>query len=112
MYLSNPVVTVDTLFGFSHRESGQYFALDARSGVTLWRGAPREATNAAVVTAGDLLFFLNDDAEFIIARRNRSAFEVIHRYTVADAATWAQPVLSGNRILIRDVSAVTMWTVN
>jgi outer membrane protein assembly factor BamB len=112
MYLSNPVVTGDTLFGFSHRQSGQYFALDARSGVTLWRGIPREANNAAVATAGDLLFFINDDAQLIVAQRSRSALDVIRRFTVADAATWAQPVLSGKRILIRDVSAVTMWSVN
>lgn len=112
MYLSNPVVSDDTLFGFSHRQSGQYFAVDARSGATLWRGTPREATNAAVAATGNLLFFLNDDAQFIVAQRSRSGFEMIRRYTVANAATWAQPVLSGNRILIRDVSAVTMWSVH
>ena len=51
-------------------------------------------------------------AQFIVAQKSRSAFDVIRRYAVADAATWAQPVLSGKRILIRDVSAVTMWSVD
>jgi glucose dehydrogenase len=56
MYLSNPVVIEDALYGLSHRASGQFFALDARTGKTLWLGQPREATNTAVVKAGTLLF--------------------------------------------------------
>jgi len=112
MYVSNPVVIGDTLFGLSHRASGQYFALDARTGTTLWLGPPRQATNTAVVKAGDLLFLLNDDAELIIARSSRTAFEPIRRYTVADSATWTQPTISGNRMFVKDVSSLTLWTPN
>lgn len=112
MYLSNPVVIGDTLFGLSHRASGQYFALDARTGTTLWRGEPRQATNTAVVKAGDLLFLLNDDGQLIVARGSRVGFEPIRRYAVAESATWAQPAISGNRIFVKDVSTLTLWTVN
>lgn len=59
---------------------------------------PGQAANTAVVKAGRLLFLLNDDAELIVARASRSAFEPITRYVVADSATWAQPAISGNRI--------------
>jgi outer membrane protein assembly factor BamB len=37
-YLSNPVVIGDTLFGFSTRNSGQFYAIDARDGKVLWLG--------------------------------------------------------------------------
>ncbi len=37
MFLSNPVVIGDTLFGLSHRNSGQFFAIDASTGQVLWR---------------------------------------------------------------------------
>jgi outer membrane protein assembly factor BamB len=110
MYLSNPVVIDNTLFGLSHRASGQYFALDARSGATLWLGEPRQATNTAIVKAGDVLFLLNDDGELIIATSNEKAFEPIRRFALADSATWAQPAISGNRVFVRDVSALTLWT--
>ena len=43
MYISNPVVIGDVLFGLSQRASGQFFALDARDGKVLWLGAPRES---------------------------------------------------------------------
>jgi outer membrane protein assembly factor BamB len=111
MYLSNPVVLGDTLFGFSKRNSGQFFAIDARDGKVLWLGPPREATNAAVVKADKLLFFLNDDGKLIIARASRDSFQAVARYTVSETATWAQPTISGKRIFIKDTSALTLWTV-
>ena len=111
MYLSTPVVIDDTLFGFSARNSGQFFALDIRTGKTLWLGPPREAANTAVAKSGRLLFFLKDDAQLIVAAGSRTGFEPAYRYTVAGAATWADPVLSGNRLFVKDVSSLTLWTV-
>ena len=109
-YISNPVIVGNTLYGFSRRASGQFFALDAATGRKLWLGPPREATNAAIVKAGEFLFFLKDDAELIVARANSLHLQVVRRYQVADAATWAQPVISGKRMLIKDVSTLSMWT--
>jgi outer membrane protein assembly factor BamB len=112
MYISNPVVIADTLFGLSHRARGQFFALDAKTGKVLWLGPPRQAENTAVVKAGDLLFLLNDDAELIVAKSSRTGFEPLQRYSVADSATWAQPAISGNRIFVKDVSSITLWTLD
>jgi outer membrane protein assembly factor BamB len=111
LYLSNAVVVGDTLFGFSHRASGQLFALDADAGRTLWLGPAREAGNSAIAAAGDLVFYLHDDGELIVAKASRAGLEPLKRYTVADSPTWAQPVLVGNRMLIKDATAVAMWAV-
>jgi len=111
-YLSNPVVVGDTIYGLSQRDRGRYFAVDAKTGTVLWLGPPRQATNTAVVKAGELLFLLNDNAELIVARANRTTFEPLKRYTVAASATWAQPTLSGKRIFVKDANSLTLWTVN
>jgi outer membrane protein assembly factor BamB len=112
MFMSNPVLVGDTLYGLSHRASGQFFALDVKSGKVLWLGEPREATNTAIVKAGNLLFLLNDDAELIVAPSNPAGLQPLRRYTVAESATWAQPAISGNRVFIKDVSHLALWTVD
>lgn len=112
LFMSNPVLVGDTLYGLSHKASGQFFALDAKTGQTRWLGEPRVATNTALVKAGDLLFLLNDDGELIVAKSNPARFEPLHRYTVADSPTWAQPTISGNRLFVKDVSSLTLWTLN
>ena len=109
MYLSNPVVIDDVLFGLSHRASGQYFAIDATTGKTHWLGPPRQAANTAVVKAGRILFLLNDTAELIVTRGSRSGLTPFKTYTVADSATWAQPAISGHRLFVKDVSSLSLW---
>ena len=111
MYLSHPVVVDETLYGFSTRQRGQLFALDMRDGHTRWLGPPRQATNVAVTKAGNLLLLLEDDGELIVAWANKNDFEPVKRYKVGESVTWAQPVVSGRRILIRDANALTMWTL-
>jgi outer membrane protein assembly factor BamB len=111
LYMSNGVLVGDALFGLSHRNSGQYFLLDTKSGKTMWTGMPRQAENAAIVRAGNVVFSLEDDAEFVVGRVTAGVFQELKRYTVANGATWAQPVISGNRLLVKDVSTLAMWTI-
>ena len=85
MFLSNPVIVRDTLFGLSERSSGQFFALNANIGKVLWLGQPRQAMNTAVVKAGSILFLLDDDGQLIIAKASQIKFEPLKRYTVADS---------------------------
>jgi len=86
-------------------------ALDAKSGRVLWLGPPREASNTAIVKAGSLLLLLNDDAQLIVARSSRTGLEPLKRYIVADSATWAQPAVSGNRLFVKDVASLSLWTL-
>jgi outer membrane protein assembly factor BamB len=109
---SNAVLVGDAVFSMSAMNSGQFFWADARTGKTLWTSSPRQAGNAAIVRAGNVLFVLKDDAELMVARASPGAFEPIKTYTVADSATWPAPALSGNRIFVKDISTVALWTVN
>ncbi|HEX6163227.1 MAG TPA: PQQ-binding-like beta-propeller repeat protein [Vicinamibacterales bacterium] len=112
MDMSTGVVIGNSLFGFSPRNSGQYFAVDANTGQTLWLSEPRQGENAAVVRAGDLWFALDTQADLKVVRGNPKQFEIVKRYDVADSATWAQPVLSGQRLFIKDLSTISLWTLN
>ena len=112
MRMTNPVLVGDTLYGMSTRNAGQYFAVDAKSGKTLWLSEGRQAGNAAIATASPLVFSLEDDGELVVLRTSQTAFDQVKRYKLADTATWTQAAYSGNRIFVKDVSNLTLWTLN
>ena len=76
-FMSTGVVIGNSLFGFSARNSGQYFALDANTGQTQWLSEARIAENAAVVRAGDLWFALTTEAQLLVARANPKQLEIL-----------------------------------
>ena len=110
--MSDALIVGDTLFGMANRNAGQYFAVDAKSGKTLWTSEGRQAGHAAIARAGDLFFSLEDDGELVVLRNSPTAFEPLHRYKVAEAATWTPAAYSGNRIFVKDVSSLSLWTTN
>jgi hypothetical protein len=112
MDMSTGVVIGNALYGFSARNAGQFFAVDASTGQTLWLSDPRQTENAAVVRAGETWFALNTEGQLIVLRANPKQMDVLKRYDVAQSATWTQPVLAGQRVLIKDVSTVSLWTLN
>lgn len=110
--MSDAVIAGDVLFGMTTRNSGQYFAVDAKTGKTLWTSEGRQGNHAAIARAGDLLLSLEDDGELVVARNSKTAFEPLHRYKLSDSATWTQASYSGNRIFVKDVSTLALWTTN
>jgi len=109
LHLSSGVALDSVLFGLSHLNRGQYFALDLDTGRILWTSAPRQAENAAIVRAGGILFSLEDDGELVVFGASRTAFGPIRRYKVAPSETWAQPTVSENRVFVKDVSTLALF---
>lgn len=110
--MSNGVIVRDMLFSLSTRNMGQYFSVDAKTGKTLWTSEGRQAGNAAIVRAGDVVFSLEDDGDLVVFRGSPTAFDVVKRYKVADGETWTQPTISGNRVFVKDLTTLALWTFN
>jgi outer membrane protein assembly factor BamB len=103
LYLSTPVLQGNTLFGFSILKKGQFFALDADTGKTIWQGPGRMGESAALLNAGGSAFLaLTNEANLIVLPVNAKEYAPTVQYTVANTPTWAHPVVIGNRILIKD----------
>ena len=108
MYMSSPVLSGDRMVGFSHRNRGQFFALDAATGKTLWTSPPRQGENAALIGSGDRLLILTDDAQLMMALASASGWATLARVEVASSSTWAHPVVLGNRILVKDEQSLAL----
>ena len=61
--------------------------------------------------AGTTIFSLEADAELVVLPSSRTGFAPVRRYEVATSATWAHPTLAGNRVFVKDVDSLTLWTI-
>ncbi len=111
MYMSSPVVVGDLLFGLSQYKSGQFFCLDPRTGNLHWVSDGRQGENAAILSAGEVLFLLTEGADLIVAKASGKGFEEIQTYSVANSPTYAHPVVLGSRMLIKDESTLALWAL-
>lgn len=109
LYLSSPVLTGGRLYGISQRKKGQFFALDARDGRTLWLSEGRQGESATVVAAGQHLLFLTTEGRLVVVRADAASFAPVVTYTVAESPTWAQPALTGRALLVKDALHLALW---
>jgi outer membrane protein assembly factor BamB len=110
VHMSDVVAVGNVLYGLSHLNRGEYFALDLDTGKVLWKSEPRQAEHAAMSRTAKAVFSLEDDGELVVLRHNPTRFDPIARYEVAQSATWSQPAISGSRVFVKDVASLTLWT--
>ncbi|MGA2064451.1 MAG: PQQ-binding-like beta-propeller repeat protein [Thermoguttaceae bacterium] len=111
LYMSSPVAVGKLLFGLAERNKGQLFCLDAASGKTLWTNEGRTGDNAALLAAGKAVLALTSQSELIVFKAQPDEFDVLAKYAVSDAPTWAHPAVAGGRILIKDRSELMCWSL-
>jgi len=109
MYMSSPVADGPFIYGFSNRRKGQIFCLDATTGTVKWATEGRAGTNAALQIAGPNLIVLTTEGDLLVLKKSPEKYAELHRYTVADSGTWAQPVVLKEGILVRDAQSVSLW---
>ncbi len=108
MYMNSPVLVGQTMFGMSQLKKGQFFAIDAESGKTLWQGPGRMGENAAILNiGGKFLLMLINDANLVVLPADAKEYLPAVQYTVASSPTWAHPVVMGRRILVKDQTSLT-----
>ena len=110
MYMNSPVLVNGRLYGLSHRNKGQFFAVDVKTGKTTWTGEGRQADNAAMLAAGNTILALTTNSELLVMPVSPQELTVAKRYKVSETSeTWAHPVILGNQILTKDKDTLTLW---
>ncbi|MDH4065371.1 MAG: PQQ-like beta-propeller repeat protein [Acidobacteriota bacterium] len=109
MYMSSPAAGSQAIFTLSHRNRGQFVALDPATGRTLWTTRGREGDNASIIRAGPWLLLSTTNGELIVARASAERFDEVRRYVVAESVTWAHPAVAGRTIVVKDVDRLVVW---
>jgi outer membrane protein assembly factor BamB len=112
MYMSSPVLVKGTLYAHSAKRKGQFLAMDPATGRIRWATEGRNAMSASVIAAGSHLLYLTTESQLVVSALDPDAFTEVRRYAVASSPTYAQPIVLRDRVLVRDASNVTVWTLH
>ncbi len=107
---NTPVLVDGLLFGFSNR--GNLFCIDAKDGKTAWKDTTKRGRGfAAIVSAGSVMLALPNNSELIVFKPIAKEFAQVAQIKVADSATYAHPVVAGNRVFVKDQDSLAMLTI-
>src|SRR5262249_53542520 len=123
---NTPVVKNGLVFGIS--DGNKLFCLSEESGKTLWssslpaggggggggggrgRGMMGGGGYGSVVDAGSVLSALSPAGHLIVFEPSDKEYKEIAKYKVGEG-TYAYPVVSGNRVFVKDKDSLTLWTI-
>ena len=100
------------LYGLTQRST--FFCVNAKTGAVAWSDADSKGQPqgyGAVVDAGSVLLALTPKSQLYVVQPSDKAYTEVASIKVADSATFAYPVVSGNRLFIRDHDSVALLTV-
>jgi outer membrane protein assembly factor BamB len=107
---NTPTQKDDLVFGISERDV--LFCINAKTNKTAWT---TELTGkrgyGSIVDAGSVMFALTPNGQLIAFEPTDKEFKQIAKYKVADGDTYAYPVISGNRIFIKDKDSLTLLSI-
>jgi outer membrane protein assembly factor BamB len=106
---NTPVLKDGLLFGLSDR--GNFFCLNAQTGQAAWTDTNKLSNFGAVLDVGSCLLALPEKSELIVFKPDGKEYGELARYKVADTPIYAHPVISGNRVFVKDQESVAMWMV-
>jgi len=109
---NTPVLKEGLLFGLTSKDN--LFCINAQTGKTAWIDTTKRGKGgfAAILDAGSILLALPSNSELIVFKPSDSEYTELAKIKVVDAATYAHPVIAGNRIYVKDKEALAMWAID
>jgi outer membrane protein assembly factor BamB len=91
---------------------GNFVCLDAKTGQASWTDATaRGTTYGSIVDAGTVLFGLVESSQLTVFQPDATGYKEVATYKVSEKKTYSYPIVSGNRVFIRDQGSVTLFTI-
>jgi outer membrane protein assembly factor BamB len=123
---NTPVLDNGLVYGLSDRNA--LFCINAKDGTTAWtapltgagagggggggRGRGRGmAGYGSIVAAGAYLLALTPQGDLVVFDASAKGYKKVASYKVAAKDTFAYPVVSGNRVFVKDRESLTQWSI-
>jgi outer membrane protein assembly factor BamB len=108
---NTPVLKDGLLFGLTPAgRASALFCMDAKTGDVLWTDSTPRGECGTVLDAGSVLLALTSNSEFLAFKPSNKGYEELAKYKVADTPTWANPIVSGKRVFVKDKDSLALLT--
>jgi hypothetical protein len=85
--------------------------MDAKTGEMLWTDKAPRGQCGEILDAGSVLLALTSDKDLVAFEPSNKEFKEVAHFKVADTETWAYPIISGNRVFVKDSNSLVLWTL-
>ena len=106
---NTPVLKDGFLYGISDR--GYVYCLNASNGETAWADTTRHRDFGSVIDAGSVMLALSSSSNLVVFRPETDSYRQTALIMVAETPTYAHPVVSGNKIYIKDDQSLILYIV-
>jgi outer membrane protein assembly factor BamB len=107
---STPTLKDGFLYALSNQ--GRLFCINASNGQTAWADQTAYQNFGSIIDAGSVIVALSSNSNMVVFKPDGKAFSQIAMLKVSDNSIYAHPILSGNRIFIKDNESLTLYTTN
>jgi outer membrane protein assembly factor BamB len=106
---STPVIKDGCLYGLS--KTNKLFCLIAGDGKTAWIDSVSHQNFGSVLDAGSVIIALSSTSNMMVYKPVATGYSQLAKLKVADTPVYAHPILSGNRIFIKDENSLILYTL-
>jgi outer membrane protein assembly factor BamB len=107
---STPLLKDGFLYGLSSQS--RLFCINASSGQTAWLDNTALQNFGSIVDAGFVIVALTSNSNFVVLKPDGQKYSQVALLKLTETPIYAHPILSGNRIFIKDNESLTLFTVN
>ena len=109
---NTPVLKDGLLYGFTGSgRSGKLFCQEAMTGKVLWTDSAAHGECGYVLDAGSVLVAQGSDSTLLVFKPSKEGYMEVAHYKLADSPTYAEPVIAGNRVFVKDKDSLILWTI-
>jgi outer membrane protein assembly factor BamB len=104
---NTPVLKDGFLYGISNQS--RLFCINASNGQTAWADETPHQNFGSIIDAGSVLIALSSISNLVVFKPDGKAYSQLALIKVSDNSVYAHPILSGNRIFIKDNESLVMY---
>jgi outer membrane protein assembly factor BamB len=107
---NTPVLKDGFLYGLSNKS--RLFCVNASNGQTAWSDETPHQNFGSIIDAGSVLVALSSISNLVVFKPDGKSYSQLALIKVSDNPIYAHPILSGNRIFIKDNESLILYTAD